>query len=405
MTLCALQQIFARTVPLPPQPPRIVLLTLLGASTLTVMSGAIIAPALPGLLAHFAGAEGAEILVRLVLTIPALSIALFAFPAGMLVDRIGRKPVLLAGILGYAIAGGAGALLDDLTLLLISRVVLGIAVAAVMTASSTFIGDLYTGDMRFKVMGWQASFMSFGGVVFLSAGGVLAKLDWRMPFAVYLLAFLLLPTAILLLKEPARQAHVAGPDGAAPPARLNAPLIGFIMVLSFLAMAFYYMMPVQLPFLLAGLGIPDPGLAGFALAGATLTSSIAAMRFQKLRMKTSVPTVYAVALASMGIGYTGIALSSSYPMIAASTLVGGIGLGLFFPNGSSWLIGLTPPRLRGRIVGGMTASIFLGQFVSPLMTTPLSNRFGYAGGFALIAAVLLAGAVAFASWAWRARLS
>ncbi|MGG2362772.1 MFS transporter, partial [Salmonella enterica] len=79
--------------------------------------------------------------------------------------------------------GGAGALLDDLTLLLISRVVLGIAVAAVMTASSTFIGDLYTGDMRFKVMGWQASFMSFGGVVFLSAGGVLAKLDWRMPFA------------------------------------------------------------------------------------------------------------------------------------------------------------------------------------------------------------------------------
>lgn len=388
-----------------PQPPRIVLLTLLGASTLTVLSGAIIAPALPGLLAHFADAPGADILVRLVLTIPALSIALFAFPAGMLVDRIGRKPVLIAGMLGYAIAGSAGALLDDLTLLLISRVVLGVAVAAVMTASSTFIGDLYTGDMRFKVMGWQASFMSFGGVVFLSAGGVLAKLDWRMPFAVYLLALILLPTAIFLLKEPARQVHAAGPDGAAPAGRLNVPLIGFIMLMSFLAMAFYYLMPVQLPFLLMGLGITDPGLAGFALAGATLTSGLAAMRFQKLRMRTSVPTVYAVSLTAMGIGYIGVAISSSYPMIAASTLIGGIGLGLFFPNGSSWLIGVTPPRLRGRIVGGMTASVFLGQFISPLMTTPLSNRFGYAGGFALVAVVLLAGAAAFMSWAWRARRS
>ncbi len=386
-----------------PQPSRIVLLTLLGASTLTVLSGAIIAPALPGLLAHFADAPGADILVRLVLTIPALSIALFAFPAGMLVDRIGRKPVLIAGMLGYAVAGASGALLDDLTLLMISRVVLGIAVAAVMTASSTFIGDLYSGDMRFKVMGWQASFMSFGGVVFLSAGGVLAKLDWRMPFTVYLLALVLLPTAILLLKEPPRQVHATGQDGGAGSARMNIPLIAFIMVLSFLAMAFYYLMPVQLPFLLAGLGITDPGLAGFALAGATLTSGLAAMRFQKLRMRTSVPTVYAISLAAMGIGYAGIALSSSFPMIAASTLVGGIGLGLFFPNGSSWLIGLTPPRLRGRIVGGMTASIFLGQFVSPLMTTPLSNRFGYAGGFALVSALLLVAAAAFASWAWRAR--
>ncbi|MEM7762019.1 MAG: MFS transporter, partial [Cyanobacteria bacterium P01_A01_bin.40] len=67
--------------------------TLLLVSTLTVMSGATIAPSLPAMQEHFADVENSALLVRLVLTIPALFIAIGGLFAGQLVDKIGRKPL------------------------------------------------------------------------------------------------------------------------------------------------------------------------------------------------------------------------------------------------------------------------------------------------------------------------
>src|SRR5690606_40866858 len=69
-------------------------LTLLGASALTVMSGSTIAPALPALREHFAGEPGIDLLVRLVLSMPALIIALTAPLVGLLADRLSKQRVL-----------------------------------------------------------------------------------------------------------------------------------------------------------------------------------------------------------------------------------------------------------------------------------------------------------------------
>src|SRR5690606_32866450 len=70
--------------------------TLLLASALTIMAGATIAPALPAIETVFAAEPDAALLTRLVLTAPALAIAICAPFAGGLADRIGRRPVLLA---------------------------------------------------------------------------------------------------------------------------------------------------------------------------------------------------------------------------------------------------------------------------------------------------------------------
>lgn len=69
--------------------------TLLLASTLTVMSGATISPSLPAMQSYFAEVENSALLVRLVLTIPALFIAIGGMFAGQLVNRIGRKFLLI----------------------------------------------------------------------------------------------------------------------------------------------------------------------------------------------------------------------------------------------------------------------------------------------------------------------
>lgn len=112
------------------------------------MSGATIAPALPGIHAHFSGVENADLLVRLVLTIPAFFIALGAPVAGLVVDRMGCKPMLVGSTALYVVAGGAGYVLATLPGILTGRALLGIAVGAVLTGATTLIADYYTGDPR-----------------------------------------------------------------------------------------------------------------------------------------------------------------------------------------------------------------------------------------------------------------
>jgi MFS family permease len=139
-------------------------LTLLGASSLTVMAGATIAPSLPELARHFADLPDAELLSRLVLTIPALAIAVMAPLAGYIIDRFGRRRMLIGGIIVYAIAGASGLWLDTLGAILVGRVVLGATIGAVMTTSITLISDYFVGPARERFMGLQTACMGLGGV-------------------------------------------------------------------------------------------------------------------------------------------------------------------------------------------------------------------------------------------------
>ena len=148
--------------------------TLLLVSTLTVMAGATIAPSLPAMQEHFRDVNNAALWVRLVLTLPALFIVAGSLIAGVVVDRFGRKPLLLAAAALYGMAGTSGYVLDSLFHILIGRAFLGLAVAGIMVTATTLIADYYSGPARAAFLGLQAAFMGLGGVVFLSLGGFLA---------------------------------------------------------------------------------------------------------------------------------------------------------------------------------------------------------------------------------------
>ena len=64
--------------------------TLLLLSTLTIMAAAIIAPSIPGIAEVFKGTSGANLLSKLVVSIPTLFIALTAPLAGRYIDKKGR---------------------------------------------------------------------------------------------------------------------------------------------------------------------------------------------------------------------------------------------------------------------------------------------------------------------------
>src|SRR5690606_6032431 len=146
---------------------------LLLAATLTVMANSTIAPALPGLEAMFGDTPQAGLITRLLVTAPSLVVAIAAPFAGYATDRFGRRRQLLVGSLLFAAAGTAGLYLPSLEMILASRLVLGVAMAAVMTSQTALIGDYYTGIARARLTGYQVAAMNYAGFFFVMGSGAL----------------------------------------------------------------------------------------------------------------------------------------------------------------------------------------------------------------------------------------
>jgi MFS family permease len=378
--------------------------TLLVISTLTVMSGATIAPSLPAMREYFANIENADYLVRLALTLPALFIALGAPLVGIIIDKLGRKPLLIIALILYGIAGSSGLILNSLNLILVGRALLGISVAGIMTTATTLIADYYIGAARAQFLGLQAAFMGLGGVFFLSFGGIIADQNWRYPFGIYLFSLLLVPCALTFLIEPERNQPVNPNPGAiteTPQLPINLVIITY--GIGIITQVVFYLIPVQLPFYLKQLFGAGASQSGIAIALATLFSAIASLLYRQIKAKLSFIAIYGIAFLNMGIGYYFISLGKAYPIVLLGLAIAGSGLGLLMPNMNFCLTSVTPDAMRGKILSGVTTSLFLGQFLSPVLSQPLSARLGLAstyasaGGFMLV----LAAIALVTLWKWR----
>jgi MFS family permease len=144
------------------------------------------------------------------------------------------------------------------------------------------------------------------------------------------------------------------------------------------------------------IGVESSAAAGAAIAVSSLAAAAGAAAYPRLRRFNGVLAVYAWAIGAMAVGYGQIGIAGSYGAVIVGVVASGFGVGLFFPNSSLWVLALAPPRLRGRLVGGLTAAIFLGQFLSPLLLEPViaSTSLGAAFGFAAVAMALVAAGLA-----------
>ncbi|CAN5370716.1 hypothetical protein BH23BAC1_BH23BAC1_31680 [soil metagenome] len=254
-------------------------LTLLLVSSLTIMSVITIAPALPQMAIAFSEVENAEFLVKLILTLPALMIAIFAPITGRLIDRHGRLKILWLSLFFYALSGAGGYFLNNIYHIIISRAVLGMAVGMSMTIVITLIADYFEGIERQKFVGLQIAFMSLGGILFIGLGGILADFGWRYPFLIYLSAILILPLSVTFLFEP-----VAVQKRQQFSQNIEAPRIIWMLFINTMIMwIIFFLIPVQIPFHLKGIGIEKNSLIGAAIAISTAFSAVSSFLYSKIR--------------------------------------------------------------------------------------------------------------------------
>lgn len=380
-------------------------LTLLLVSTLTVMGATIISPALPMMAAHFAATPSAEFLTQLAVTMPALFAALTAPLVGVTADRLGRKPLLVGGILLYAAAGSSGYvfsgwMLDSLGAILVGRAFLGVAIGMIYVTSTVLISDYYVGEQRDRLLGLQSAAIAFAGVVFLPVAGLLTEIGWRLPFLVYLVSLVFLPAIFVFIYEPEGTGSATSVAGIESFRRMfrRLPLgsLGPIYLVILVGEIAFYVVPTQMPFYLQSIGISGAAV-GIAIAVTTLFSTITAgVLYERLHARITFSKICAVLFGCIGVGYVLASLVTTYFLILAGLAVVGIGVGLLVPNQKAWTAAVTPDDDQGVALSGMTSLMFFGQFLSPIILVPFQARFGLATTLAGLGGIVLIFALGFA---------
>ena len=352
---------------------------------MTVMAGATIAPSLPEMTKAFPDNEAAETLVKLVLTIPGLFIALTSPLSGWFIDKFGRIRLLTFMLVLYAVAGSSGLYLNTLLEIIIGRAFLGLAVGGIMTTAVALIGDYFEGEERQSFLGVQAGIMALSGTLFISFGGILSDISWRYPFAIYLLALLAAPMVLLFLKEPKKVKYDINRA-----LEVRIPKLAWtIYIVSFIGMTTFYLMPVQIPFLMQEISSVGNTETGLAISVVMLIGGIMSFQYAKFKKRFTHYQIYGLTFLSMGIGYLLISQANSYAMTFPGLLISGVGAGLLMPNSNLCLVSLASPQNRGKVLGFLTTFIFLGQFASPLFFQPLVNLTSIKGGFLYLSLAMI----------------
>jgi len=352
---------------------------------MTVLAGALLAPALPDMAEAFRDVPNAEFLVRLTLTMPALFIAIGAPFAGMLLDRVGRKPIIAASLVLYGIAGTSGFFADSLLVILIGRAFLGLSVAGVMTGFTTLIADYFKGARLNQFLGYQGAFIGFGGVVFLLLAGFLAEIGWQFPFLIHLSAFLVLPGVLFAVDEPAREKASKELESKKATFPLR-PLI-IIYSITFITMAIEFVIVLQLPFYLTAVGGATNSQVGIALAAQTFAAVFTALLYRRIRARLSFLSISAFIFLAIGINHIIISTTASYGIVLVALLIGGLGLGVLAPNLGAWVASTAPSSMMGRAMGGFAVFLFVGQFFAPIISEPLIVQLGFSGAFGILGSI------------------
>ncbi|MEU3521216.1 MFS transporter [Streptomyces sp. NPDC006654] len=410
-------------VPVPPPPPsttdasvpteqvvtgpghRLRLTLLMAGACLPILGAVLIAPVLPQLHDHFAAVRGVDVLVPMALTIPALSLALLAPFAGVLVDRLGRKGLLVTATVVYALLGTAPLWLDSLGAIVASRALVGVTEAAIMTCSTTLIGDYYSGRQRDRYLAMQTMCAAISATAFLVLGGAAGSAGWRAPFWAYAMSLLLAPAMAAFLPRPRSDEHAQAPSPTVskPMARRPFPwraLAGTCALTVFGAVLFYTLQ-VEMSFLLDDMGVSNSDVIGLATAITSAAIVVGSVVFAKAGRSPQawLPTAFGLC----ALGFAVVWLAPNPVLLTLGAVVNCLGGGIMLPS----LLTLAMSKLhyadRGRGTGLWTGSFFLGQFLCPLVALALTSAVGTLSNAMGVLALAAAAATAALGLAARTR--
>ena len=315
-------------------------------------------------------------------------------------DQIGRKPIILIGLLGSCLSYVTMALAGSLTLLFVARVVGGIAGANIPTAQA-YIADVTTPENRARGMGLMGAAFGLGFIFGPAIGGLLSRFSPETPmwcaaalcFANFVAAWFLLPesrpasasTRSLSRMEAFRHAMTQ-------PTLLLILALYFIVTMAFSAFeaTFALFTEARFGFTAASIGFL------FAFIGAII-ALIQGVFIGRVVKRVGERRVIPGAILGIAISIGMLTVVWSVPTLLVALGLLAMGMGFNNPSLSSLVSKLSHEDDQGGILGLASSLASLGRVVGPAWGGYLYDAYGmttpYLGAAGLM---LVAFAVSFA---------
>ncbi len=315
-------------------------------------------PALPAIQAHF-GASLSEINATLSLALAAFAVGVLAF--GPLSDRIGRRPVLMAGQLVFALGNLLCLLSPSLEVLLAGRVVQALGSSAGVVVARAVLADVYGRERMARMLAYLTMIMVIGPTTAPLVGGVLTEaFGWHSLFAALLgVSLLTLAFAWRLLPETRNPAdRDAGTSLLASAGQLlrQRKFVDFAAQASCIYALFLGFISVA-PYVMAQMGHPAStyGAWYLAVAGGYFLGNWLTTRYAvKLGLERLIRIGVSIQLVSAAAG-AGLVLAGWWTPAALFLPMGvlGFGQGLILPNITASAVALAPrtPGVASSLLG------------------------------------------------------
>jgi MFS family permease len=333
-----------------------------------IMLGAVlIAPIMGMMFQHFSTTPYFQVLVPLLLTAPALCLAIFSPLAGGICSRIGAKKLLVLSLGLYGFMGVAPVFLDSLYAILASRIIMGIAEAGIITAGMVLTSLYFVGDSRQKWISYQNIALPLIGALLLYVVGIVSAIKWQYTFGLYGLSFLVFIAAALFLYEPEQQPQAVSNYPAASKSKISLKVIGLICLIAIPGSMGFYAVPIKLAFLLEAIGYPSPAVVGEVLSYGLIIGAPSGAILARFIKHWRFGTTLALAMTIMGAGLVIAALAGDKTAVIFGVVIQQAGGGLMLTAALTFVLFIAPKGQTGTYSGLWWFVYTLANFATPLV--------------------------------------
>ena len=275
--------------------------------------------------------------------------ALLAF--GRWSDAIGRRPMLVAGVVFALFSAVVFLMADSVGMLLVGRVLSGLSAGVFTGTATAAVIEAAPPAWRTKAAA-VATIANVGG---LGAGPVVAGLmvqyaphPLRLSFILHIALVLLAAVAVLVVPETSQRVGSIGFQRLSVPAEVRSVFViaglaafaGFSVTGLFMAVAPAFVSDV--------VGIDNHALAGIVAASIFAASAVAQIGARGVAPQRAVAIGCGVLVVAMAILVVALYFSSLAGLVAGG-LVAGVGHGMTFSRGLAAVVERTPAQRRAEV--------------------------------------------------------
>ena len=341
--------------------------TILSISLLTVMAGAAMAPALWAVKAHFA--DKPDLLIQFIVSLPALFIIVtnLCFP---LLCRIAKtKSIAVAGLVLYVVSGTGAFFLEDISAILVLRALLGVSVGMIMPLSTGLLAYYFPPEDQSRLMGLCAAMNQIGGVIATLIAGVLAKVGWNYAFLVYSMGLFVLILVLLFLPNERLDAPKGAGGFVRNIKRFYPSVLGMLLL-----MICFFIFPTNFSAVCVMTTNLDPIAVTIIMVALDVVAALVGVVFGGMMRRFRLSVKY-FAPTSFLLGYLCFATSPSLPSLLVGCLFIGIANGIGVPYLNTIASIKAGQDAATTVMPLLSAALYAGQFLSPLVVTPLAAKF------------------------------